>query len=339
MPYRVGKLYASMAEEAGTVTSLTDKMITVTYKSGEVSLSPLGLHFGRSEGSTYPNTIVTRLKLGEKFSEGDCITYNTGFFEPDWLDPNRIIYKSTMLSTVALAETNDVYEDSSGISVSLSERFKTRITKERSFVLEFDKNIVKMLPVGSQLTPEDVLFLVTDQGTDESALSEDAIMLLKRLSNIAPKAKVIGSLDKIEVRYNGDIADMSPSLRKITLASNAEIYASTKGTEDEIKDGAVNHEYRVSGKNLQVNTLELRLYITVGVTAGGGDKIVFASQMKSVIGEAFTYSVTTESGKVIDAFFGERSFAKRIVESPRIMGTTNRLLESAGLMMADIYFG
>jgi hypothetical protein len=220
----------------------------------------------------------------------------------------------------------------------MSAKLRTRTTKVRSFVVNFTQNIVKLLPVGSHLKPEDVLFLITDEDTTESALTDDAIILLKRLSNIAPKAKVIGTLDKIEVLYNGDIADMSPSLRKITNASNADFAASTKGTEAEIKDGAVNHEYRVAGKNLMVDTLELKLYITVGAEAGVGDKVVFGSQMKSVIGDVFSYNVTTESGHKVEAFFSERSLAKRKVISPKLMGTTNRLLKAVSKQIADSYF-
>lgn len=338
MAYRVGKLYAVMADDSGTVTSLTDKMITVTYKSGDVVAIPIGRHFGSAEGSTYPNDIVTQLKLNQKFNKSDCIVYNTGFFEVDWLDKTKIVYKSSMLCTTTMSETNEVFEDSSAISVDLADRLATKNTKVRSFIVNFSQNIVNMLPLGSKLKPEDVLFLITDEDTTESSLTEDAIILLKRLSNIAPKAKVIGTLDKIEILYNGDIADMSPSLRKLTNASNADFYASTKGTEAEIKDGAVNHEYRVSGKNLQVDSLELRLYISVVATAGAGDKIVFASQMKSIAGDVFSYSMVSESGVKIDAQFGERGFAKRVVISPKLMGTTNRLLKAASKSVADLYF-
>ena len=49
------------------------------------------------------------------------------------------------------------------------------------------------------------------------------------------------------------------------------------------------------------------------------------------------YDMHTETGEKIDAVFGWRSVANRIVTSPTVMGTTNTLLKLIGKKAVEIY--
>jgi len=75
----------------------------------------------------------------------------------------------------------------------------------------------------------------------------------------------------------------------------------------------------------------------VGVTAG--DKLVYASQLKSVISRVMTGRNETESGEAIDALFGNTSVEDRMVLSPKLMGTTNTLLRVLSQHIASVYRG
>jgi hypothetical protein len=132
---------------------------------------------------------------------------------------------------------------------------------------------------------------------------------------------------------------MSPTLRKLASRLDRELYDETKGTSNENSTGRVTSEYRVGGKNLNMDTLELKVYIRVRLTQAIGDKGVFANQMKSVISDVYTNTITTESGERIDAVFSYRGMLNRIVNSPILIGTTNRLLKHVSKQVADIYFG
>lgn len=68
-------------------------------------------------------------------------------------------------------------------------------------------------------------------------------------------------------------------------------------------------------------------------------KGVFANQMKSVFGEVLDYDMTTEDGEVIDAVFGRRSIAARIVLSPDIIGTSTTLLKVIAKKAVQIFKG
>lgn len=59
--------------------------------------------------------------------------------------------------------------------------------------------------------------------------------------------------------------------------------------------------------------------------------------MKSVIGKVMDEPIIAEDGTEIDAEFGRRSIAARIVNSPDIIGTTTTLLEVIGKKALEIY--
>lgn len=338
VPYRVGKLYCSIAKQDGQVIEKTDKLLTVKYKDNSIESFPLGTQYGRMEGTVYPHNLVSDLPLNKHFKKDDYLTYNTSFFEKDWLDPSRLILKMSRTVTTALSLNNEVFSDSSAISPELSKAMTTTIVKEKSFIIEFNKNITNLLPEKTKVTPDDVLFVVLDETTDYNNLSENTIEMLKSLSSLAPKAKINGTIERYEIKYNGDIQDMSPTLRKLATRLDKDIYERTKGTEYEVTSNRVTSEYRVDGKNLNIDTLELKVYISVDVTQAIGDKSVFANQMKSVISDIFTSDIYTESGVKIDAMFSFAGIMDRVVTSPLTIGTTLRILKEVSKQAADIYF-
>jgi hypothetical protein len=167
--------------------------------------------------------------------------------------------------------TNEVFEDSSAISSSFSEKMSSYLIKERKFILEFDKHLINLLPIGTEVEPNDILFTLLDQETDYGNLSESTIEMLQSLASLSPKAKVRGVIDRYEVKYNGDIQDMSSSLKKLVSKLDKEIYEETKGTEHEITSNRVTSEYRSDGKNLNLDTLELKIFIKYKVNQAVGD--------------------------------------------------------------------
>ena len=338
VPHRVGKLFCYAAKDSGRVIHKTDKVFTLEYKSGKKVTIPIGRQHGLAEGTCYPHEIVSDLNVGDTFKPDDILTYNTNFFERDWLDPKRIILKTNALVTTALTLNNEVYEDSSALSHKLSSKLSTKITKIKSFTVEFTKNVIKMLPVGSTVEPDSVLFTILDETSDLTNLSEDTIKLLSTMANLSPKAKLQGVIDKYEIYYNGSTTDMSPTLKKLAKELDAQVKADSKHTDLEVDSNAVDSEYRVEGNNLQLDTMEIRVYITIEAGMGVGDKVVFAAQLKSVVGDIMQYDIHTEDNKEVMAMFGFKSISNRIVLSPYITGTTNTLLKEVSKQVAAEYF-
>lgn len=341
MAKRVGDAFAYSAEEDGKVISIDNKHgIIVEYVNGNKHGVNLGRRYGHAGGSTFPHDIVTPLKLNQKFKRGDIIAYNNGFFEPDWFEPNKIIWKSSYIAKTAIMESEQTFEDSSAISNKLANKLRSKITEVRSIVVEFGQGIRDMVKINTEVSPNDFLCLIEDQITNEVGLfDEKSIELLKRLSNKAPRAKVKGIVDRIEVLYHGEKSDMSDSLKKLADESDRFLSLQAKHANRRIINGSVDNEYKVEGTPLALNNAEIKVYITTAPLSGVGDKIVVSNQMKSVTGDVMDYPVVAEDNEEIEVIFGERSLLNRIVESPRVIGTTNSLLIHLSKLASKMYLG
>lgn len=337
---RTGKMFSTAANEDGKVTAVTEKGLIVTYKSGEVVGIELGRVYGKAEGTVYPHDVVSSLKVGDSFKKGDILAYNKKFFEPDFIDPKNIILKTSGVSTVAFNEGNGTHEDSSTISEKFGSSFKTEVAKIKSYVVDFKQNILEPCKSGDPVGPKDILMIIEDEITSQHGqFSQDSLSALKRLSNIAPKAGVMGTVEKIEVFYNGDKHDMTESLKRLVNKSDNDMAAAAKSSARPVINGRVTEEYRVNGTPLEMDKAEIRFYISIRAGTGVGDKVIFGHQMKSTVAEVHESEIHAENGDVVDAVFSYRSVAARDVLSPSIMGTTITILDAIGKQAAKLYFG
>lgn len=339
LPYKVSSLYAVMAKEDGQVIELTPERIGVRYKSNKTEHFKIGKQFGRMEGSVYLHEIVTEHKVGSRFKVGDHICYNKYFFEPDWLNPSRLVSKLNRNYTVALMINSETFEDSSAISDRISKEVTTLTVKEKTYVIDFKTHLVNLVQPGAEVNPNTVLFSGIDDAGDHTNLSEQTVAMLQNLAALSPRAKVNGTIERYEIKYNGDLSDMSPSLRKLATALDKAVAEATKGTDREISDNQVTSEYRSEGKNLGLDQAELKIFITVPLSLESGDKGVFANQMKSVASVVYKHDITTETGDVVDAMFSYKGVLSRILASPIRMGIVNRVNRYVSAQVADIYFG
>jgi hypothetical protein len=333
-------MFAVTAQKTGKIISKNEHGIIIEYADGEKKGITLGRVYGKAEGSTYPHDIVTPLDVNDKFVKGDILAYNTGFFEPDFLEPKRVVMKSSMSVKVALYESNQTIEDSSTISKNLSEKLKAKTTKVKSLTVNFKQNIINAVKPGQKVNPKDLLMIIEDEITSSTDIfDEKSLSVLKKLSNQAPKASYLGTVDKIEVFYHGDKADMTSSLKALADKSDKLLADIAKASNKPVVTGEVTDDYRVSGVPLTLDKAEIKVYITIETTAGVGDKGVFANQLKSVFGEVMDYTMTSERGENIDAVFSYRGICKRIVLSPNLMGTTTTLLKLVAKKAVELYKG
>ena len=337
---RTGEMFAYSAEASGKVISKNELGIVVEYVDGKKKGVTLGRRFGKAEGSVYPHEIYSPLEVNQNFEAGDVIAYNTGFFEPDMLDPKRVVWKTATIVKTALYESVQTFEDSSSISKRVSDLLSAKTTKIKSITVDFKQQVHRVVKVGTEVEPDTFLCIIEDEttvGTD--IFDEETLDTLKKLSSNAPKAKVKGVVEKIEVFYHGDKEDMSPTLRSLAATSDKVLSDANKSVGKKSTTGQVDSDYRVEGKPLAMDRAEIKIYITVTNRALTGDKGVFANQMKSVFGEVMDYPMTTESGEPIDAVFGYKSIFNRIVHSPNIIGTTTTLLKVLAKRAVSMYRG
>ena len=325
---RTGDMFAAAAPQDGKVIALNAAGLIVQFADGSKQGYELGRRFGNSAGLTIPHEIVPNVKLGEAFKAGRVLIYNTGFFEPDWVNPENVVWKAGTLIKTVLMEVPETLEDSSALSEAAASKLVTKVSKYSDIVVTFEQSVSKLVKAGQAVDSEDILCIIEDAVTSQANLFDaESLDTLKILSNFAPQAKVKGTVERVEVYYHGEKEDMSESLRAIANASDKMLAERFKASNRKVLTGSVDEAFRVEGDPLQFEHMCIRVYITSEVDMGEGDKGVFANQMKTVVGKKLVGSYRTESGEEIDAVFGAKSIEDRIVESPYIIGMHTVLLD------------
>lgn len=338
LAHRTDELFAKTARTNGVVSALSNNVITVTYEDGEVVSYEIGRRFGTWAGHTVPHDIHTDLKVGDAVKPNTVIVYNKQYFVRDTLDPTQVLYKNSLLARVVLWESPDTLEDSSAISTDLAKRLKTHQTEIRCIKVPFDNEVRNLIKVGETLNPESILCRLHARTEGNSDIfDDDALSVLDSLSSTSPKAKMNGIVDRIEVLYTGELDDMSPTLSTLVEKSDSDIRKFNKQMGKRAVDGFVEPGFRVGGQPIESNTAMIKLYITGEVSAGVGDKLDFANNLKSVIGRVMLGVNKTEDGETVDAIFGYLSICNRIVLSPQLMGMTNTLMVHLGKKMVEAY--
>lgn len=269
---KTSDMFCYAARDNGTVIAITDKGIIVEYESGEKKGVELGRRFGNDSGLTFAHEITTTLSVGEEFVKGDILAYNTGFFEPDVLNPKNVVWKVGTLVDTVLYESSQTLEDASSISRNLASQLSTKITKIKTVKIEFDSVIRNLVTPGTQVDYETILCVIEGAVSSNAGLfDEESINSLRILSSETPTAKVKGIVEKIEVLYNGDKEDMSPTLRAIANTSDKYLQKTANSTGVKVVTGSVDESLRIDNEPLAFETMAIRIYITTDVVSGVGD--------------------------------------------------------------------
>lgn len=339
VPQRTGSMYAITAKQPGKVTDVNEHGVIIEYEDGQVQGYETGIRCGKAAGLVIPHNIVTPLKKGEKVQVGYPIIYNSGFFEPDFFDPKKIVWKNSMDATTVLWESVDTHDDASSISVEFSQRMKTTIAKVKTVVVAFDTVVSRLIPIGKEVEFSTSVCVLQDSVSAASgAFDETTLDSLSELSTQSPKAGVKGKVSNVEIYYHGDLEDMGDSLRSLARISDKRMADKAKALGKTAYTGQVDSGFRIDGDALPLDHVAIQVTILQDVSMGVGDKGVFGAQLKSVISATMTSPMTTKSGRKIDAIFGYKSIDDRIVFSPYILGSTSMVLEALADKMVSEYY-
>lgn len=337
---RTSDLFAYSARQNGRVISKRNDSILIEYEDGTQKGIELGRRYGSAAGLTIAHDVKSDLVVGVSFKKGDIIAYNDGFFEKDVLNPDNVIWKMGVLAKTVLLESTETHEDASSISQKLARKLATNITKVKQVVVKFDQEVKNILKPGTPVEHRTILCTIEDALTSNAGLfDENTLSTLRLFSNQTPQAKTKGVLERIEVFYNGEKEDMSPSLRALADASDRAFSSKFRALNKTPATGQVDEGFRIDGDPLQIDHLVIKFYMTNSIGAGVGDKGVFANQMKTVFSRVMDYEMRTEDGEEIDAVFGQKSIDDRIVLSALSIGTTNTLLDVIAKQAVEIYKG
>lgn len=272
MAHRTNDLFAFTAKKPGKVSSLESTGVIVTYDDGSEEGYELGRRFGSSQGLTVAHSIVTRLKVGDTVDVGDPIVYNEGFFEPDFFDKKKIVWKNSFNVKTVLWESTQTHEDSSAISKKVSSKLATNITKVKIVVVKFDQAVSEIVKVGDSVVADSTLCLIEDSFTANSKLfNEQSLQTLRSISSQAPRAHVKGTVERVEVYYHGDKEDLSESLLELVNKTDKDLRKRAASMGKSYHSGQVDGGFRVDGQSLEFDTVAIKFYITSLVGSGVGD--------------------------------------------------------------------
>lgn len=329
--HRTNDNQAVTAEADGRVLVATEELVTVEYTpvTGDpyVKSYKVGRYFGRHEGSIYPHDITANVKAGDTIKANDVLTYNSKFFEPDLINPKQVNWKAGVIARTALIEGVDTLEDTNALSEDLALKLTAEITKTKTVTVRFDQAVHNLVQKGDLVDPETILCTIEDALTATSDVFTDLSMdTLQAISNQVPKAKMKGVIDRIEVFYNGVKEDMSPSVLALVNQGDRNRKRESAVSPELMADhGRVDSSLRIDGKPVELDTVVIRIYISKHVGSIGGDKFVFANQLKTTTRRVLIGRNVSKDGGKIDAVFGKVSVDARIVLSCYKIGTTNTL--------------
>jgi hypothetical protein len=337
---RTSDLYCATAKKPGKVKEITPQGVVVEYDDGQTQGYSTGRTYGKAAGLVIPHDIVSPVKVGDVLKVGDVIIYNSGFFEPDFFDPKQVAMRTGVNVRTVLWESNGTLEDASSITPKVSALLGTRITKIKTIVIPFTTQITNPVQVGKDVEYDTPVCVLHDQIGESAGAFNDATMdNLARLSSQSPKAGVKGVVERIEVFYHGEIADMTESMKVLAVKSDKERLTKAKALGQKVYTGQVDTGFRIEGESLSYNSAAIMIYITSELSAGVGDKGVFSHQLKSVFSGVTDTPYRSEDGQDIDSAFGTQSLDARIVNSVYLNGTANLALQALAKAMVSAYEG
>lgn len=351
-PYRTGNellvahraysRYAGITPKPGVVKAVSKDHIEIEYEDKTTKSFPIGTWYGNHEGVTYPHRVATRWRVGDKLPAKAVVTYDTDHFEPDLYNKHQVNWKNGRLGRVFLLKAEEVDEDSNTVSVDFAKTTTARTTKTKNVVINSNQVLLDIIKEGTEVDSETILCTFSDDinGSSEQ-LSADAAATLAALSQYTPRAGVHGVLDRVEIIYNGDIEDMSPSLAALARKHDTERRRVARLLNDKNapKDGRVEDDFRVDGIPLGYNQLLVRFYLTYEHTLGPSDKLVIANQLKTTIQESMVGINKTEDGREGEVCFGRESVDARIVGSVSIIGSSTECSLQGGIIIEAICEG
>lgn len=346
--HRVSNLYAYTAAQDGKVVEVNQEsqMCKIQYKDGSIHTFQFGELYGECADMVTTQKLTLTIKVGDKFNKGDVLCYNPQFFE---LDPasRQVDWKHGVSAMVALMDCAGTFEDSNIITKKFGEKLEIEPVQIRSISFSANTFVHAIKKIGDQVDINDYLIVFEDATvTDMSSVTTDDVALdyLAKLNRVTPKAKFTGEIVKIEVFYSCPVNEMHPTLSKIVkdiIRLNNAKNKFSQGTSSSAQypsSQPLPEGTKFKKVKFEKDTVVIRFFIKESITAGVGDKIVFDSSLKSVVGVVVEEGPTTESGLEVDAVFSGSSISNRIVNSPILVGVGERVLEKLEESIVDLYF-
>lgn len=349
--------FVHKAKGKGTVTSLTDDDMIITYEDGSKEFVDLKLQIKKnSDGGFYEELKLDaepKIKVGSKVKAGQIVAFDKYSISNSLGESDNYAMNIGKLAKVAIINTDEAFEDSGSIIESTARDLACRVIVKEECVLDKNTNIYNVVPVGTNVEQGDPL-LIWQTPYEE----EDVNALLKALANDTEAVNELGR-HSIKSEYTGTVIGMkvyktvedkelSDSLRKLVKQyekpiNDLEKRLKQEGLEEEV-DLPANYPLSATGKlKNAADGVKIEFYIEYLDLVGVGDKITYNAANKAVIAKVIPKGkepyTDFRPNEPISGILSVTSIQKRMVQSIVTYGGLQKLmveLDRTCKDMADI---
>ena len=259
----------------------------------------------------------------------------------------EISYSIGRLTKVALAASDGTYEDSSMITSSLSRAMATKINMKKSVSLGAKANLQYIVKEGQSIKTGQPLVIFENEFEDSSIndilskLGDEFEQDIQELSNKVLKSKYTGTVTKVNMFYNHEIEDYSPTIQALLKGYINKYKAKDKRIKEVSKESNLDLSLSVNVPNVEkvdrdkingedVDGILIEIFIEYDDELSVGDKISMQTALKTVVSDVIPsgeepYSDFNPDEK-IEAVFSPLSVISRMVEDTFHIILTNKCL-------------
>ena len=349
IPYEISDVFATKAKDDGSVTEIDEEtgFTIVTYKDGKKDIFNTKPQMNKnSTGGFYTlQPLVPLFTVGKKFKKGDILLSNPDFF--DGKTQGDISYTIGTLAKVSLTPTDGTYEDSSMVTTSLAKKMTTKINMKRSITLGPKANLQFLATEGQAIKTGDPLIIFENEFDDSSVndllanIGDEFELEIQDLTSKTLKSKYTGKVTKINIFFNHDLEDYSPSIQKILkpyIQKNAKRAAKINSVKKDLKGelpinldiGSIQRTDQTKIGGEEFDGLLIEMFVEYKDELGVGDKVSFNTALKTVVSDVFPKGEEPYSDfrpdEPIDAFLSPLSVVSRMTTDYFSLALTNKVL-------------
>lgn len=299
LPFIISDDFVFAAKKDGVVEKIDEKneIAILQYTDGTKDIVDLSEIIAKnSNGGFYTsNKKQLLVKEGERFKVNDVIAKNADYFKGD--RPDDVVYSTGKLCKIAVVSMAETFEDSSMISTKMSKDMTSLITMKKDVALGVNSNIDFLIKKGDHVKTGDKL-VVFDTSFEDASIN---FMLgnfadeIDELTKNEVHSKYTGRVVDVNIYYNHDIEEYTPSVQKILKKYIADNKSKVKTVDETLdKDSlrlvnlkSVNkiESSKINGKD--VDGLLIEIFIEYEDELTVGDKVTYATALKTTISDVF----------------------------------------------------
>ena len=332
----------------GKVIDITDRYIIIEDTDTKVRscVDITERTMKNSDGGFYVTLkLEPKVRKGQILHKNDIVAYDpTCYKQPVGLgkDAKSMAYSIGAMCKLAILPTDEGYEDSSIIDEYLSDAMSSTYVVKKEKVLSKDANVYNIVQKGSVIKEGDPLMVFQNAFEEEDAnallrsITDDDIEAVSDLGRIHIRSKLSGWVQDIKIYRTCELEDLSPSLRKICKAYEAQIKKDKAMFTKNKIDGAkylLEPDYKLepTGKLKKAqDSVLIEFYLKCEDKMGVGDKLIYNNSIKGVIKDIMPKGDEPRTefrpDEPVDALLTTSAVNARMVSSIIINGSINKLL-------------